>query len=556
MAKTNKIKFTIKKKFLLIIGTAIICMGVSMVLAFNTGSSKMIEVNMQAQSQALKVSIERDYKTLSSSIDHMKYLLIMDEQNRFLPAFRDKTLAKDTYKNWELNQYLSKIIRPVYGYQKYLMGVAVYSPYARLTNIGYVDYEIENQILNEGVVDFYVENQGYAVIKPIQLASQTIGRMVVQIDLPSLLQTQLEALPEGAVLKVRDESGAKIDQLGHQNKETQYYSDAINLTALDMAVELLLPKDRLLGTMNHVFLQIMIFCLAVILFTLLLGSWMVIRITRNIDKLSRGMKQVENKDLTASVAITSNDELADMGQTFNSMVGNINQLMDENQQRESEKKEIEMNFLQAQINPHFLSNTLNTIIWMAELQEAGNIARLTRSLITLLHASMYRGKDLVSLKAEVEQVRSYIAIQQVAYSASFEVFYDIPDELDNFQVLRLIIQPLVENAILHNFVDMETDKVGEIIISAEAVEQILYIRVTDNGNGFDLAELDNPKRKSGVNKQFSKIGIGNIDKRIKLYFGEDYGLTYRSKVGEFTEACISLPLIKEGDIYEESRTIG
>lgn len=222
------------------------------------------------------------------------------------------------------------------------------------------------------------------------------------------------------------------------------------------------------------------------------------------------------------------------------------------QEEEKKKSEVELDFLQAQINPHFLSNVLNSVVWMANIQKATNISSLTTSLITLLHGTMHQGRYLVSLHEELEYIKSYLEIEQCCNFDNFTATYEIEEGVTKLQVLRFIMQPLLENAIEHGIAPLE-DRMGQIWVRCRTEAGRLLIQIQDNGVGMSKEEigmlLSGKMKKAG--RSFSKIGVKNVNDRIRLFFGEGYGLSYESEPNQFAEVTIRLPIIRDGDTWEE-----
>ena len=210
---------------------------------------------------------------------------------------------------------------------------------------------------------------------------------------------------------------------------------------------------------------------------------------------------------------------------------------------EKHKRIAEIKTLQAQINPHFLSNTLNTVKWLANAQKADNIETLVSSLIKLLHVSMGKGGDYISIREEIEYIRSYIQIQEFRYFDKFEVIFNIEEDILDYKILKFILQPIIENSIIHGIGPM--DQKGLISVKAYKSEEELFFSVTDNGAGICDDKIEQVLKSNGSSSTFSRIGIYNVNERIKLNFGEQYGLNIQSVEGLYTSVEIILPIIKE-----------
>jgi two-component system sensor histidine kinase YesM len=235
-----------------------------------------------------------------------------------------------------------------------------------------------------------------------------------------------------------------------------------------------------------------------------------------------------------------------LGDTFNIMMDQIQSYYQKEFDQQKRKSELEFQVLQAQINPHFLYNTLDSIKWLAVLQNMNNIADMCTSLINLLKYNLAQPGSLTTLSDEVENLKNYIRIQKFRYGDTFEFSTQLDPETHDCEMLRFVLQPLVENCIIHAFEDIE-DK-GFIKVLSFIENGKLHIEVIDNGSGMDLATVytlnQNDSRKG---KRFNTIGIHNIKERIRLQYGNRYGLYYISEPGVGTIAEMVLPVIKKED---------
>ncbi len=261
-------------------------------------------------------------------------------------------------------------------------------------------------------------------------------------------------------------------------------------------------------------------------------------ITKPIISLSNSIKQLEKGDLSANVSIRNKDEIGDLAKAFNKMVSRIEQLITKSVENEKQRAEMEFKILQAQINPHFIYNTLDSIRWMATLQNAPIVSTMVSSMINLLKYNFSRKDILVSLRDEIESVKSYVNIQKYKYGDMFDVVYKIPKDIMEYKTLKFILQPIVENSIFHGFENIE--HIGLIEISAFLEGDYLYIVVTDNGVGMNPELQHNLNDKKYRNKQYSEIGIRNVDERIKFYCGDSAGLRVESAKGKGTTVTFKL----------------
>ncbi|NDL67692.1 cache domain-containing sensor histidine kinase [Anaerotalea alkaliphila] len=273
--------------------------------------------------------------------------------------------------------------------------------------------------------------------------------------------------------------------------------------------------------------------------SIVMAYFLSYRITRPIAELSGAMKKVEKGDLSVPVEVRSNDELGQLGLAFNHMQVKLKYFINKNMEAEKQRSKMQYEVLQAQINPHFLYNTLDSIRWLASFNNIKTIETMVTSIINLLRYNFSRKGEVVDLQEEVENVQNYLQIQRYRYGDMFDAVVEIPEETRNLKTVKFILQPIVENCIFHGFEDF--DKQGLIRISARLAEEFLYIVVEDNGAGMTEKQMEELKQVNDPEKKYSEIGVRNIDERIKFYCGKEYGLQIESKVGEGTMVTIKLP---------------
>jgi Predicted signal transduction protein with a C-terminal ATPase domain len=267
-----------------------------------------------------------------------------------------------------------------------------------------------------------------------------------------------------------------------------------------------------------------------------------------INNLRKRMKRAEEG--TLAVAETSGytkDEIGALNNNFDAMMSRISELMDHIKMEERAKRKAELKFLQAQINPHFLYNTLDTIIWMAESNHK-DIVPMTENLARLFRLSLSGGRDIITIREEIEHVQSYLSIQKMRYSSKMDFKIDVQEDILGLQTLKLILQPIVENAIYHGIKNMRNK--GNILIKGMRVMDSVLFQVMDDGVGIESEKLktiltSQPYSKSGV-------GIKNVDERIKLYYGEAYGLEINSERGIGTVVDVWLPALPYSDKQDEN----
>lgn len=264
-----------------------------------------------------------------------------------------------------------------------------------------------------------------------------------------------------------------------------------------------------------------------------------------IKKLIHLMKQVERGNFDISIEDKKHDELHLLESAFNQMVGRIHHLIDESNQQEKKKNEAEMEALQSQINPHFIANTLSTIRFMAMIAKADNIKEMCESFITIVTSCFNRESRYHTIDMEINVLQSYIHIMQIRTGKHFSVSFEADDQVKEYAILKMLVQPIVENAILHGLSDCTNDE-GRIRVQFARSGDELLIEVEDNGIGIEKDRIQKLLNEDFQNRRgFTGMGIKNIDQRIKLNHGNAYGMTIQSVVGKYTLFSLHLPILQE-----------
>lgn len=291
--------------------------------------------------------------------------------------------------------------------------------------------------------------------------------------------------------------------------------------------------------------------IAVILGILLAGS-----ILSPVKKLLAGIFTFQSGQLDVSVHVESENELGILTRSFNQMTKRIKALVEENKRSERNKRKSELDALQAQINPHFLYNTLDSIVWMGEAGKNDEVVKMTSSLAKLFRISISKGQEYIPLRQEIEHVKSYLTIQQMRYGDKLSYSIDVDERLMNVRIIKILLQPIVENAIYHGIKKLPGEGLIEIRVTQEphidGEKDYMHIEIEDNGMGMNhetvkrllTGEINPESRGSGV-------GVHNVDQRIKLYYGESYGLDIQSEEFEGTIITLRLP-IDIGEVQDET----
>ncbi|MFD2329863.1 cache domain-containing protein [Cohnella sp. GCM10020058] len=268
------------------------------------------------------------------------------------------------------------------------------------------------------------------------------------------------------------------------------------------------------------------------------------RLSRPIRHLQRNMRLVEKGNFEVKTPVQRMDEIGQLSRTFNMMVGQIKNLMDEAISTQENKRKSELALLQSQINPHFLYNTLDSIVWMAEQKQHEEVVLMTSALARLFRASIAKDRELVTIGVEQEHIRSYMLIQKMRYAGRLEYRIEFEDGILEYKTLKILLQPFVENAIYHGI--RNKPEVGLIVVRGREQDDAIVFEVEDDGVGMSEETIEKIWNPGLAEAGFAKgIGIGNAHERIRLFFGPAYGISIRSELYEGTRIAIKIPKVEK-----------
>ena len=280
---------------------------------------------------------------------------------------------------------------------------------------------------------------------------------------------------------------------------------------------------------------------AVLLLIVFISHYIPLSISRPITELVEVTQQVSQGNLQVRSHVNTGVEAKQLSESLNTMIDKINALLEQVKKEQIRIRKAEFELLQAQINPHFLYNTLDTIIWLAESDEQKQVVHMVESLSDFFRTSLNQGKDIISIKEEIQHVRSYLEIQQMRYQDILEYEIDVPEEFYQNTIPKITVQPLVENALYHGIKNKRGK--GKITVRGYREDSFFILEVRDNGIGMQTERLVQV-RNALLYKQLaeSKVyGLYNVNERIRLNCGEEYGLRISSTYQEGTTVKIFLP---------------
>ena len=308
-------------------------------------------------------------------------------------------------------------------------------------------------------------------------------------------------------------------------------------------------KESLFSDLNQTRMMALLNLVLAIFLMIFVNQYVAVRITDPLKKLEKSIQGIEMKQQPV-VYIGGPPEIQHLGLTIRFMVEELQELTDKMVKEQEEKRKNELDALQSQINPHFLYNTLDSIMWMIESERYEDAVSMVQALGRLLRISLSRGKNVISVGDELQHARSYLAIQKYRYKNKFTSYFEVEPDIEQYKTIKLVIQPLIENAIYYGMEYMDGE--GEIHIRAYTREQDLYLEVEDNGPGMPEEQVEHLLTGGEKARQKgSGIGLKNVNQRIQLYFGTQYGLEIKSEPDEGTVVRIHIPKTTEEEAGEQ-----
>ncbi|MCL6658617.1 cache domain-containing sensor histidine kinase [Paenibacillus amylolyticus] len=409
-------------------------------------------------------------------------------------------------------------------------------------------------------IDEQLENKILAVSHARKIHDVTSGKLlgviVVSIDI-KFIEIVNRNLQEGlrSRFMIVDEDDKIVYNVNERLIGTLFRDNVRPPEALNVVVTsplsqqkwttyLYMPLDELTADGKILGRNLVTLAIVIVLFAAVISTFLSHVITTPIKKLLRNIALVEKGQFEQVEPIGSRDEIGHLSIRFNRMSHELKRLVERMQQEEIEKAKAEMRALHDQIKPHFLYNTLGSVKWIASMQQADKIVEMTDALISMLRYATKSDGTLVTIREELDNITNYVTIQNVRYYDCIQMRYEVEDRLLNYHMPKMILQPIVENAIFHGLAELEEDGIITIRIQSQLDEVV--IEVCDNGVGMDHHTMQNlMEEKSGAGTGTNGIGLHNVQRRIQLHFGKPYGIQVESKIGEGTIFSILLPAILE-----------
>ena len=342
------------------------------------------------------------------------------------------------------------------------------------------------------------------------------------------------------ILRVLNKQILGNGSLTIKSNKMSYNIETINNTRWRIGI--FINIDESAAAQNSFAITLISICFVAIIITTILISVISKNIANPLKKLEAAMKEIEEADylLVEEVNIGKQKEIASLSESFNLMMRRIKELMDKVVEEQETQRKSELKALQYQINPHFLCNTLDSIVWLVDNNKNKEASEMVVALAKLFRISISRGRNIITVKDELEHARSYLLIQSIRYADAFKYEFDIDPEVVEYTTLKLILQPMIENAIYHGLKNRIDE--GYIKISAKLVNTKVVFEISDNGYGMRKEKIEelyenfkNPDLNDGV-------GLKNIYLRLKIYYGDEADLLIESELDEGTTIKIIIPM--------------
>ena len=327
--------------------------------------------------------------------------------------------------------------------------------------------------------------------------------------------------------------------------DTKIYAGFYSISNTDWFMVTILPSPPLIHESNRLMIQIALIYAVFLVLALIFANVLAHSITGRLSSVIRQMQTVRHGPPTPMESPQAHDEIGDLIDTYNYMTRKMEELMETQAKAAEDLRIAEFNSLQAQINPHFLYNTMDMINWMALQGQTDEISHAVQSLSRFYKLTLSRKKGISTIARELEHVTIYVQLQNMRYHDSIELITDIPDELSEYQIPKLTLQPVVENSILHGILEKES-KSGTIVITGWMENEDVVLLVSDDGVGIPPEILSTILSGNGNSQSGgTNIAVYNTHRRLQILYGSNYGLTYSSQPGEGTEVEIRFPAHRE-----------
>ncbi|MBP7177143.1 MAG: sensor histidine kinase [Thermoclostridium sp.] len=557
-------------------------------LTIKISNRAIVEKAMKNAGRELAL-IDRSLLNLTNNVEN--YLRILSIDNRLQGQLqRIESNELDSIDNLELEKTLSSASSNVVEPITHIVAASIISAHGSIFDVGYVDNTSIYQHFTPDVINdvkqkktpswlglirmefkYGGEADAFALAKPIigmdtghylgtvvlylaekDLASMYLDNIVNQNDKfyvvdehKRIISTQnkselYQPFEEEKYLKnYRLEEISDVQSFIHSIDGKQALITVTGFEKLNWNIISITQMDEITDENKNITTLIILFGVICLLFAFAASYLLSYKISRPILKLVNIMKEIQTGNLKLRANFKAKDEIGMLGEGFNSLMDKINQLMEQIYLEQKLKRENEFKLLQSQIKPHFLYNTIETIISFIKLDLKDNAMMAAKYLAGFYRISLSKGKDIITIKDELHLIENYLSIQKLRYVEYLDFKVEVDEEIYPYQIPRLTLQPLVENSIYHGLKQKE-DK-GILTIKGRLEEEIVTIDVIDDGIGISDELITRILSQPDSHHKNSDFGLYSVNSRIKLLYGDQYGIRIESKMNEYTKVTVILP---------------
>lgn len=418
------------------------------------------------------------------------------------------------------------------GRKTIVLGRKIRKNYTSEKHIGYVFISIDEKVFSKTVLAPVNLGDGHNFMY-MNADGTVLSSADGEVELGKPYKN--EALIERILAEIPNQSGSFVAQTGETNELVSYiYNEQLNQFFVST-----IPISYLNATINQLWFNIGLILL-ILLLLITMGVMLIYRsIARPIQNMIEFCCRIAEGDFNARIQDEARDELASLSGSMNSMALNIRELMATQKETEQEKRKVEIQMLQYQISPHFLFNTLNSLRFVASMNNDPVVSDGIHALSLLLQNTISNMNEYIKIREEIENLSNYFSIQDIRYAGEFEVRYEIEEELLDFYCPKFILQPLAENSVVHGASSKLS--ITNIVVKCYREGETIILTIFDDGKGFEMTEGKLPQSNG------TSIGIRNVNNRIQLHFGEAYGVEIKSTVNQGTINIIRIPVMAAGD---------
>lgn len=480
--------------------------------------------------------IEEKLSTIVEGGDILNASLYLYDKNKLPePSFRSQsmTVGEEMYWYKKLKESGKKSLWDFSSSGIYYIS-SIYNKYAGDKLVGYIVIVFSTDVVLDALKNLDVTENSMACIVD--------EKRNILISTNSQVYQKIKGKTE----HIKSMNSLAAETMEISTDAERYIISGIGMMKLNLPripnwdILLWVPYDEMIPFADSIVYAIFICAILCIIVLNFVVSKIIGSITKRLEKLNQNMKSSQNGDFSCNDIPLGNDEISELRKNFNYMLKKTKNMLDEIVRANEREKDLELNMLQAQINPHFLYNTLDMINWAAISKTPENIPEITSMLARFYKLSLNNGARIVTLKEEIQHVILYIGIQNKRYDSALELQLKVPKDYENCACLKIVLQPIVENAVLHGIFEKD-EPTGTIIIEAYKEKEDLILNVWDNGVGLSEKDLEKLRNKiQEKDKSHGGYGLSNIQDRLKLCYGNEYGLFFESEEKKFMKVTIKI----------------